>query len=216
VAVKLGRFRDLSVDRLRRKLAAERRSRLIAAGAARVFTPPPPHAFRRFGENSLIVPPARIESPEAIEIGDRVVVHEHAWFSVVKAFDDVEPRLVIDDDVLIDRLCHIACVGEIVIGRRVSIGERSLIGDTFHRYDDVTTPVIDQPLARPRKVTIEAGAHLGLASLIVPGVTVGEQAFVGAGAVVTRDVPPRTLVVGNPARPVKRYDEERAAWVDCA
>jgi acetyltransferase-like isoleucine patch superfamily enzyme len=43
--------------------------------------------------------------------------------------------------------------------------------------------------------------------VLLPGVEVGEDAFVGAGAVVTRDVPPRTLVVGIPARPVRQLDD---------
>jgi acetyltransferase-like isoleucine patch superfamily enzyme len=185
----------------------------MAAFAARALMPPPPSAFATFGAESVIVPPARVTMPEAIEIGDRVVISEHAWLAVVRAVDGYEPRLVISDDALIERMCHIACVGEVEIGPKVSIGERVLIGDTFHRYDDVSAPVIDQPMAVPKKVTIERGAHLGLACLVMPGVTVGENATIGAGAVVTRDVPPRTVVVGNPARVVTRWDEGSSTWV---
>jgi maltose O-acetyltransferase len=56
-------------------------------------------------------------------------------------------------------------------------------------------------LARP--VTIGDGAWLGSGVLVLPGVTVGEEAVVGAGAVVTRDVAPRTVVAGNPARVIR-------------
>ena len=57
-------------------------------------------------------------------------------------------------------------------------------------------------LARP--VTIEDGAWLGSGVLVLPGITVGEEAVVGAGAVVNRDVAPRTVVAGNPARVIRR------------
>lgn len=51
---------------------------------------------------------------------------------------------------------------------------------------------------------VERGASIGSGAVILPGVTIGEGAMVGAGAVVTRDVPPSTIVVGNPARPARR------------
>ena len=48
--------------------------------------------------------------------------------------------------------------------------------------------------------TIRRGARVGGGAVLCPAIEIGEEAFVGAGAVVTKDVPPRTLVVGNPAR----------------
>ncbi len=215
MAVNLRRLRGLNYARVRRRIASERRARAIAAYAARALTPPLPHEFGAWGESSLIVPPARITMPEAIEVGSGVIIHEHAWISVVQAVDGYAPRLVIGNGTQIDRLCHIACVGEVEIGEHVLIGERVLIGDTFHRYDDVARPIMDQPMAEPMKVTIERGSAIGLGSMIMPGITIGEQAHVAAGAVVTRDVPSRTLAIGNPARVVKRYDDEHGTWVDC-
>jgi acetyltransferase-like isoleucine patch superfamily enzyme len=56
--------------------------------------------------------------------------------------------------------------------------------------------------------TIRRGARVGGGAVLCPGVEIGEEAFVGAGAVVTKDVPPRALVVGNPARVLREVPEE--------
>ncbi len=55
--------------------------------------------------------------------------------------------------------------------------------------------------------TIRRGARVGGGAVLLPGIEVGEEAFVGAGAVVTKDVPPKTVVYGNPARPVRDVPE---------
>ncbi len=59
-----------------------------------------------------------------------------------------------------------------------------------------------------RGPTIRRGARIGAAAVLLPGVEVGEEAFVGAGAVVIRDVAPRSVVVGNPARQIREVPEE--------
>ena len=66
-------------------------------------------------------------------------------------------------------------------------------------------------MAAPRDVTIGDGSFLGIGSMVLPGVAIGRQVYVAAGAVVTRDVPDLTLVGGNPARPIRRWDGDR--WV---
>ncbi len=55
---------------------------------------------------------------------------------------------------------------------------------------------------------IRRGARVGGGAVLCPGIEIGEEAFVGAGAVVTKDVPPRTIVYGNPARPVRDVPPE--------
>ena len=56
--------------------------------------------------------------------------------------------------------------------------------------------------------TVRRGARVGGGALLLPGIEVGEEAFVGAGAVVTKDVPPRAVVVGNPARQIREVPED--------
>jgi len=141
------------------------------------------------------------------------MVHTHARLSVVAESEGVVPRLAIGDRCHIGRYATIACVGEIVFEDDVLTADRIFVGDSYHEYADPRMPVAAQGMSRPERVRIGSGAFLGVGSMVLPGVTVGENAYVAAGAVVISDVPPRTLVVGNPARPVRAWDAGRGEWV---
>ena len=58
------------------------------------------------------------------------------------------------------------------------------------------------------KVVVKDGAHLGIGSIIMPGVTIGEGAVIGAGSVVTRDIPPYCVAVGVPAKVIKTFEKQ--------
>lgn len=186
---------------LRALLADRRRRRWLSRALHRDLTPPLPSAFAAFGR-SVIVPPARVSLPESISIGDGVVIHEGVWLSVVKAHDEITPKLEIGDRVRIGRFCQISCVGEIVIEEDVLVSDQVQIGDTYHRYEDTTIPATRQSMALPRPVRIRRGALVGLGVVVLPGVTIGEGAYVAEGSVVAHDVPPHGVVRGNPAHPV--------------
>jgi len=66
------------------------------------------------------------------------------------------------------------------------------------------------------KIVIEDDAWIGAGAIILPNVTIGEGAIVGSGAVVTKDVPPYTVVVGVPARPIKKINLETGEIKDIA
>ena len=57
-------------------------------------------------------------------------------------------------------------------------------------------------------IVIEDGAHIGIGSIIMPGVTIGKGAVIGAGAVVTQDIPPYCVAVGVPAKVIKTFAEK--------
>ena len=63
-------------------------------------------------------------------------------------------------------------------------------------------------LALMRGPTIRRGARIGGGAVLLPGIEIGEEAFVGAGAVVLADVPARAVVVGNPAQPIRQVPDE--------
>ena len=171
--------------------------------------------FGAFGADSAFVPPAVVSAPERVFIGDRVFFQTGAWLAVYDEVHGVrfDPRLTIGDGCTFGRDVVIACLGEVTFGREVQVADRIFVGDTYHGYQDPDTNIVRQPMAEPRPVRIGDGAFLGINCVILPGVTVGERAFVGAGAVVTKDVPANSVVVGNPARVVRVYDRERGEWV---
>jgi acetyltransferase-like isoleucine patch superfamily enzyme len=178
-----------------------------------VLLPPHPREFAAYGDGTWIVPPTRVQSPECISIGRRVGIREGTWLCVVPQPNRPAPKLVLADDAGIGRFVKIVCAGEIIIGEKVGIADHCLVADTYYRYDDPTLPILQQPLAEPRPIRIGARAFIGWRSIIKPGVTIGENAYVGAGSVVWEDVPPRTVVVGDPARVVRRYDDATGLWV---
>jgi acetyltransferase-like isoleucine patch superfamily enzyme len=174
------------------------------------------HKLAAMGEGSVIYPPALIIGHHLIHLGRDVVVHPGAFFSVVDEHQGkrYDARLIIGDGVRLGNDMVIACCGRIEIGNHVLTADRVFIGDTYHEYRDATRPVLHQGLHDPRPVSIGDGAFLGINCAVLAGVTIGEGAYVGANAVVTDDVPARTVVVGNPARVVRRWDGQ--AWVNAS
>ncbi|MFY9588040.1 MAG: acyltransferase [Actinomycetota bacterium] len=197
------------------KWRAERRNmRRLWGDAGRGLVAPPPRAFAAFGTGSILMPPVRVQGPEHISIGDGVTIHEHAWLLVVALPDMPLPRLAIGSGTSINRFFKVVCAGSVEIEDDVLIGDQVAIADTHYRYDAPDTPILKQPLAAPMPVRIGRGTHIGVRVTIMPGVTIGENAYVGAAAVVRDDVPPRTVIAGDPARPIRRYDEATGTWVD--
>jgi len=68
-----------------------------------------------------------------------------------------------------------------------------------------------QPLDK-KPTVLKEDVHIGSNSVVVAGVTIGEKTQVGAGSVVTRDIPPFSVAVGNPARVVKRFNFNTKKW----
>jgi len=180
----------------------------------RDLRPPLPSKFAAFGDGAVVVPPARVNGAEHIEIGDGVVILEYAWLAVFPQPGLPAPRLRIGRGTHIGRSCHIACVGEVTIGEEVLTADQIFIADTYHAFENPQLPISQQGVADPKPVVIGPGAFLGIRSAVLRGVTIGENAYVAAGAVVVDDVPPRTVVAGNPARPVRAYDDAAKAWKD--
>lgn len=99
----------------------------------------------------------------------------------------------------------------IIAAHSITIGPDVLVGDHVAIYDTDYHPLEEGAPVRSAPVIVERNAWLARGCVILPGVTVGESAVVGAGSVVTEDVPPRTLVAGNPARVVREL-RAGAGW----
>ena len=110
----------------------------------------------------------------------------------------------IGDHVYLNYLCTILDCNEVRIGNHVSIGPNVQIYTAAHLLK--AEPRI-QGLEEAKPIVVEDNVWLGGAAILLPGVTVGRNAVVGAGAVVSRDVPPNTVVAGNPARVIREIEQ---------
>jgi len=97
--------------------------------------------------------------------------------------------------------------GGITIEDKVMLGSGVQIYVHNHIFDDLTVPIIEQGYYQSKPVLLERGSWIGACSIILPGVTIGVNAVVGAGSVVTKDVPVFTVVAGNPARVVRQIGQ---------
>ncbi|MGA3013899.1 MAG: acyltransferase [Bacteroidales bacterium] len=102
-------------------------------------------------------------------------------------------------------------IGPVKIGNDVMFAQNIVLSGMNHGYEDITIAPRQQPVSK-KKITIEDEVWIGATSVIVAGVTIGKHSVVAAGSVVTKDVPPYSVVAGNPARMMKQYNENNHKW----
>jgi acetyltransferase-like isoleucine patch superfamily enzyme len=165
----------------------------------------------RFGFFTLALLPYRLLSfPQlrapylrllGARIGARSLLHDVRFFNVYRRGF---PGLVIGRECFLGDECLLDLAEAVVLEDQVTLAERVLV------LTHLNVGYADHPLqaafpARAAPVRFERGAFVGASATILCGVTVGREAFVAAGSVVTADVAPRTLVAGAPAREVRSF-----------
>lgn len=124
-----------------------------------------------------------------------------------------EPRLVIGDRVTATASLQVVAFSEVVIEDDVMFAANVFVADGTHASATGDVPYKYQGITTPAAIRIGRGAWIGQNAVILPGVTVGELAIVAANSVVNRDVPPRTIAAGSPAKLIKRYDIVAQQWL---
>lgn len=92
----------------------------------------------------------------------------------------------------------------ITLGNGVILSARCMLIDTTLCIEHFSNPMQRSHLYK--RIVIKDGAWIGAGAIVLPGITVGEMAIVGAGSVVTRDVPPYAIVAGNPAKIIRMME----------
>ena len=148
------------------------------------------------GENVVIEHGALIIKPERVRVGSNVYIGHYA---ILRGYDTND--LVIGNDTWIGQLSYINSAGGVTIGSRVGIGPCVKMMSSEHREEGRDVPVLLSDLEFAR-ITVEDDCDIGIGAVILPGITVGRGSIVGAGAVVTKDVEPYSIVAGVPARKI--------------
>ena len=143
--------------------------------------------------------------PAGIEIGAGTIVMYGAVLHVYNFRDLPHAGIRIGRDSLVGEYTVIRGQGGVDIGDRVYTSPFCQILAVDHVFDDPRRPFVEQGITA-RGIVIENDVWVGSGAIVTDGVRIGRGAVVAAGAVVTRDVPPHTVVAGVPARPVKTID----------
>ena len=140
--------------------------------------------FKHFGNGAEFRPGGYAVACSKISLGDRVVIRPGTMLFA-------DPR---------DEGCEILIEQDVMLGSGVHIYVAN------HRFDDPSTPVIDQGHAESNTVILRKGCWVGANVIILPGVEIGENSVVGAGSVVTKSISSKVLAVGNPAKVIRQLD----------
>jgi acetyltransferase-like isoleucine patch superfamily enzyme len=165
------------------------------------------------------LPPTTIGAGTVVSTGAIVFAGSTIGESIILGDQScVRERVAVGDDVVLGRGSLIE--NDTTVGARTKIqAEAYVTAYTTLEEDVFIAPCVvttndnymgrtEKRLALMKGPTVRRGARVGGGAILCPGIEVGEEAFVGAGAVVTKDVPPRSVVVGSPARVLREVPPE--------
>lgn len=165
--------------------------------------------FGKYDLPSYIGKPVYIGNFKKIFIGKRVRIFPGARIEVVGK----KSSIVFEDNISIGQNLHIISGGgqELKIGRNTTFSANVFVTNIDHQYDEINKHILEQPLVSA-KTHIGENCFIGYGAVIQAGTILGKQCIVGANAVVRGYFPDYCVIVGVPARIVKRYDEQSGVW----
>ena len=162
------------------------------------------YAFGAFGKHNYLFD-LELLNPQNIFLGSNL------WISKTRLASSKGGKLIIGNHVAIGRFSQIYALQSIIIEDGVLMAENTLISDNTHTFTDITTPVRDQDIKPLGNVVIGSGTWIGR-NVVVNGCKIGRNCIIGAYTFLKKDIPDYCVVVGNPARIVKRYNPQSGQW----
>lgn len=168
--------------------------------------------FKFFGNKSSLLFPLKISGFENISIGNYVNIAYKTWLAAIPHTGSKTCELVIGNGTCIGNFNHIYATNSIVIGNNVLTADKVYISDNLHSFEDITVPIIHQPIKQINTVIIGDGSWLG-ENVCVIGAKIGKNCVIGANSVVTKDIPDYCVAIGSPAKVIKRFCLNSNKWL---
>lgn len=171
--------------------------------------------LNKYYENVVFEDKCAIKGPAYVKIGKNSRIGYNTTISVINEHfgEKFNPIMTIGEETNIGSYNAFGVCNKITIGNNVLFGPYIHINDHTHCYQDISKPVIKQPIYSKGPIIIEDECWIGFGSHILSGVTIGKHSVIGANSVVTKSIPPYSVAVGSPAKVVKQYDFEIKKWI---
>lgn len=163
--------------------------------------------FGKFAFPSYIGKPIFIGNFKRIFIGKRVRVFPGARIEVIGN----NASIVFEENISIGQNLHITSASQLLIGKNTTILESVMITNIDHDYQEIDKHILEQKHII-NETKIGENCFIGYGAVIQAGTILGKQCVVGANAVVRGYFPDYCVIVGVPARIVKRYDDKSGVW----
>lgn len=163
--------------------------------------------MKHVGRNVFFSKDAYIVGGKYIEIGDDFSAFSNLRLEAIDKYlhCSYQPFIKIGNNVSFGNDCHIGCINEIIISDGVLLGSHVLINDHSHGKTDFISSQrpADRELVSKGPIHIAKNVWICDGVCVLPSVSIGENAIIGANAVVTKDVPANCVAAGNPAKVIK-------------
>ena len=164
------------------------------------------------GKNTCFHYPVRLEGQgsQRIHIGNRTCIHAYSILGCWEYYGDderYEPEIIIGDDCSIGEYCHISAINKITIGHGLLTGRFVYIGDNAHgglSWEEADIPPFKRHLTTKGDIKIGNNVWIADRVTILGDVTIGDNVIIGAGSIVTHDLPNNCMAAGSPAKIIKK------------
>jgi acetyltransferase-like isoleucine patch superfamily enzyme len=166
--------------------------------------------FKKIGCRTRVLNPLKIEGYKNISLGKNVAIGKYTWLAAVPLTGE-STILEIHDGAVIGNFNHIYATQKIVIEKKVLTADKVYISDNLHVFNDVTTPIMDQPIRQLAHVTIREGSWIG-ENVCIVGASIGKNCVIGSNSFVNKDIPDYSVAIGSPAKVVKKFCFTDQIW----
>jgi len=168
--------------------------------------------FASLGANSFIEKALKL-TPNCIHCGNNVFIFKNCRIEGVVKYNSqhYSPKINFQDNVSVQQNLHLTCANSITIGKNTAIAANVTITDIHHPYENIKIPIEMQDIT-VKPVNIGEDCKIYNNVVILPGTVIGKHCSIGANSVVSGKFLDYCVVVGAPAKIIKRYSFEHSRW----